>query len=216
LTALSQCNKESIVIFNGNQGQTGKQTGQTIPASFGEFGDALVTELQPHYYENTYRGQKFSACNTAAVTVGALTATNVSFALYNPPGSGKNLAIVNAGFGISSTTFATGALFLAYNTQSTTPVGTTALTIKNNLLTGATAPSVALAYSAATLSGTPTPVCPVFSFATSATVGSPAQTLNWDVAGQVLVAPGGVLSVQGSVAALAVGFIGLTWDEIAI
>jgi hypothetical protein len=204
------------MLLQGNQGQTGKQVGQNLTASLGEYGEQLASELQPRYYENTYRGQKFSACNTAAVTVGVLTATNVSFALYNPPGSGKNLAIVNAGFGISSTAFATGALFLAYNSQTTAPVGTTALTVRNNLLTGANTGSVALAYSAATLSGTPVAVCPVFSFATSATVGSPAQTLNWDVAGQVIVAPGGVLSVQGSVAALAVGFIGLTWDEVAI
>jgi hypothetical protein len=210
------------VIVNGNQGQTGKQTGQTIPSSFGEFGDQLATELMPRYYQNTYRGQKFSACNTAAVTIGALTATNVSYALYNPPNSGKNLVIVDAGFGAGSTVFGSGAVFFAYNSQSTTPLGTTALTIKGNLLTGAAAPSVAQAYSAATLSGTPIAVRPFFGcVAAAASTVTPisAQSVPFvkdDVAGEIIVAPGGVLSVQGSVAAVAVGFVGISWDEVAI
>jgi hypothetical protein len=200
----------------GIQGQTGKQTGQNIPISVGETSDQLVTELQPRYYENTYRNQKFSACATAAVTVGALTATNVSFALYNPPSSGKNLVLVSAGFGVASTTFATGALFLAYNVQTATPLSTTALAIRSNLLTGNTAASVAQAYSAATLSSTPVAVAPIFGFTVSATIGSPVQPAQWDAGGQIVVAPGGVLSIQGSVASLALGYPSLTWDEIAI
>ena len=204
------------MLIQGNQGQTGKQTGQNLTGSFGEYGDQLASALMPRYYENTYRGQKFSACNTAAVTVGVLAATNVSFALYNPPNSGKNLVIVNAAFGVGSTTFATGAMFTAYNPQTTAPTNTTALTVRGNLLNGANAASVAQAFSTATLSSTPVPIAPIFSFATSATVGSPAQTLNWDAAGQLILTPGGVLSLQGSVASLACGFAGMTWDEVSI
>ena len=204
------------MILSGNQGQTGKQTGQGLTAAFGEYSEQLASELMPRYYENTYRGQKFSACNTAAVTVGVLAATNVSYALYNPPNSGKNLVIVNAGFGVGSTVFATGVMFAAYNAQLTTPTNTTALVVRGNLLNGSVAASVAQAFSTATLSSTPVAVSPVFSFAASTTVGAPSQALNFDVAGQLVLAPGGVISIQGSVAALAVGFAGLTWDEVSI
>jgi hypothetical protein len=211
------------MLLQGTQGQTGKQTGAGLTASFGEYGEQLASELQPRYYENTYRGQKFSACNTAAVTVGILTATNVSFALYNPPSSGKNLAIVAASFGASSTVFGSGAVVFAISPQTTTPAGTTALTIRSNLLTGNTgAASVAQAYSAATLSATPVAVRPLYGcVAPAASTVTPvsATTVPFvkdDVAGEIILTPGTVLSIQGSVAALATGFIGISWDEIAI
>jgi hypothetical protein len=211
------------MLLQGNQGQTGKQTGQNLTASLGEYGEQLASELQPRYYENTYRGQKFSACNTAAVTIGALTATNVSFALYNPPGSGKNLAIVDASFGAGSTVFASGAVFFAVNPQTTTPAGTTALTIRNNLLTGNTgAASIAQAYSAATLSATPVAIRPFYGCvgpAASTVTPVSATTVPFvkdDVAGEIILTPGTVLSIQGSVAAVANGFVGISWDEISI
>src|ERR1039458_8492969 len=123
-------------------------------------GGVVLSELNPRYYENTYRGQKFSACLTAAGVIGVLAATNVSYALYNPPSSGKNLVLVAASFAGSTTVFGTGAVFFAYNPQTSAPAGTVALTIKNNLLTGNPAASVAAAYSSATLSATPTAVRP--------------------------------------------------------
>lgn len=210
------------MLLNGNQGQTGKQTGQGIPVSFGEYGDQLASELQPRYYEMNYRGQVFSACNTAAVTIGVLAATNVSYALYNPPNSGKNLVIIDAGFGAASTVFGSGSVFFAYNPQTTTPGGTTALTIKSNLLTGNPAASVAAAYSTATLSSTPIAVRPFYGcVAAAASTATPisAQCVPFvkdDVAGELIVAPGGVLSIQGSVAAVANGFVGISWAEVAI
>lgn len=201
------------MLLQGNQGQTGKQVGSNLTASFGEYGDPLVSELQPRYYENTYRGNKFSACNTAAVTIGALAATNVSFALYNPPSSGKNLVLVAAGFGASSTTFSAGPVFLAWNAQATAPLGTTPLTIHNNLLGGG-ANSVAQAYSTATLSGTPIPIRPFFGSPAATGVGP--ITVKDDIAGEFILAPGGVVSIQGNVASTAIGFVGISWDEIAI
>jgi hypothetical protein len=37
-----------------------------------------------------------------------------------------------------------------------------------------------------------------------------------EVAGELIVAPGGVLSIQGNIASLATGFVGMSWDEVAI
>lgn len=186
----------------------------TFPnARSGRAGEVIVAESNPRYYESTYRGQKFSACNTAAVTIGALSATNVSFALYNPPNSGKNLVLVAASFAASSTVFTTGPIFFAYNVQAATPAGTTALTIKSNLLTGNAAASVAQAFSTATLSGTPVAVRPFLGVLASTSLNSYDKD---DIAGELIVAPGGALSIQGNVAATAIGFIGISWDEVAI
>jgi hypothetical protein len=179
-------------------------------------GGVVVSELNPRFYENTYRGQKFSACLTAAGVIGVLAATNVSFALYNPPNSGKNLVLVAASFAGSTTVFGTGAVFFAYSPQVTTPLTPVALTIKSNLLTGNPAASVAAAYSSATLSATPTAVRPFFGAALTATVGSSMPVAKDDISGEIIVAPGGVLSIQGSVAAVATGFVGISWDEVAV
>jgi hypothetical protein len=179
-------------------------------------GGVIVSELNPRYYENTYRGQKFSACLTAAGVIGVLAATNVSYALYNPPSSGKNLVLVAASFAGSTTVFGTGAVFFAYNPQAAAPVGTVALTIKSNLLTGNAAASVAQAFSSATLLATPIAVRPFFGAALTATVGSSMPVVKDDIGGEIIVAPGGVLSIQGSTAAVATGFVGISWDEVAV
>lgn len=202
------------MLLQGNQGQTGKQTGQNITAGFGEFSDVLATELQPRYYEQTFRGNKFSACLTSAATIGVLTATGVSFHLYNPAGSGKNLVLTAASFAPSSATFAVGSVFFAYNQQAAAPTGTTALTLRSNLLTGATAASVAQAFSAATLASAPVAVRPFFG--APATACTDLIAVKDDIAGELILAPGGVLSIQANVAACAVGFLGLSWDEVAI
>ena len=210
------------MLLQGSQGQTGKQIGQGLIVGTGEYSELLATELQPRYYENTYRGQTFSALASAAVTVGILTLTNVSFALYNPPNSGKNLVMTDVSFGITSTVFGTGTVVLAYNPQTSTPLGTVSGTIRNNLLTGNAPSSVASYYVSATLASTPVGVLPIFGVAapvittvTPAVSGqSPYNRL--ELSGQILVAPGGVLSVQGTVASLVVGLPGMTWMEVPI
>jgi hypothetical protein len=123
------------------------------------------------------------------------------------------LSIVAASFAASSTTFASGPVFYAYNQQSTTPLSTTALTIKSNLLTGNPAASVAQAYSAATLAATPTPIRPFLGALSATSLSSYDKD---EIAGEFILAPGGVFSIQGNAAATAVGFIGCSWDEIPI
>lgn len=199
------------------QGQAGPQVlsdGTYANVRQDKQGAIAATELNPRYYENTYRGQSFSACLTAAATIGVLTATGVTFHLYNPAGSGKNLVIKAANFVPSSATFVVGGVFYAYNAQATAPTGTTALTLRSNLLTGNAASSIAQAFSAATLAAAPVAVRPFFGV--PATACTDIINLKDDVAGELIVAPGGVLSIQGTVAACAVGFIGMSWDEVAV
>src|SRR5215472_6620112 len=80
--------------LQGNQGQTGKLVGANQVVSLGEYGEILATELQPRYYENTYRGQKFSAIYPS--TALAVAAAASQFILLNPAGSGKNLVLIDA------------------------------------------------------------------------------------------------------------------------
>jgi hypothetical protein len=49
------------MFLQGNQGATGKQTGNGVIISAGEFGEQLASELMARNCEATYRGQRFSA-----------------------------------------------------------------------------------------------------------------------------------------------------------
>jgi hypothetical protein len=202
------------MLVQGNQGQTGKQVGQNLTVGFGEFSEQLVTELMARYYELTYRGQKFSACLTAAGTIGVLTLTGVTYHLYNPANSGKNLVIIASSFAPSSATFAVGAVFFAFNPQPSVPTATTPLAVRSNLLTGAAAASAAQVFSAATLASVPVAVRPFFGV--PAVACTDLICVKDDVAGELILPPGGVLSIQANVAACAVGFLGMSWDEVAI
>src|ERR1700674_4518885 len=99
-----------MALMQGNQGQTGKQTGQNLTAGFGEFSDVLVTELQPRYYEQSLRGSTYNI-----TTVGGgvqLAATHLFstaiatftplLALYNPLTNTKNFAILQAWCGLTA------------------------------------------------------------------------------------------------------------------
>lgn len=60
----------------------------------GKQGEGLVSELHGKYFTANYRGKLFSA-TAAAVTVPVIAASLASvFTLYNPPGSGVNMELV--------------------------------------------------------------------------------------------------------------------------
>jgi hypothetical protein len=198
--------------FNTHVGPLNSADGSNPIARSDQQGAVVVSPLHAKYYEDNFRGNIFSACTTSAATIGVLTATGVSYHLYNPLASQKNLVILAANFGPTSATFAVGTVFYAFNQQTAAPTGTTPLTVRSNLLTGNPAGSVAQVFSAATLASAPVAVRPWF--AAPATALTSLSNVKDEVAGEIIVAPGGVLSIQASVAACAVGHIGLSWAEI--
>lgn len=188
--------------------------GTNPTARGGNEGDTIVSQLNGKYYEQTYRGNTFSACTTSAATIGVLTATGVTYHLFNPLGSGYNAVILAASFGPTSATFAVGAVFYAVNAQTTTPSGTTPLTVKSNYVTGGSAATAMFVYSAATLAAAPLAVRPFF--AVPATACTNVGLIKDDVSGEIIIGPGNVLSIQASAAAVAVGHIGVSWNEIKV
>jgi hypothetical protein len=99
-----------MALLQGNQGQTGKQTGQNLTAGFGESSDLLVTELQARFYQQNYRGNLFaggmqltSISNATFSLATALSATLATAAtatpivgIWNPSTSGVNAVILQA------------------------------------------------------------------------------------------------------------------------
>lgn len=87
-------------------GATLLSDGTVAPARATRVGAMAVASAQGRYYEQAARGNIFSLVMTASATnapaannlLSALAAAGVvSFALWNPPGSGKNLSLLKLG-----------------------------------------------------------------------------------------------------------------------
>src|SRR5271154_3134087 len=95
-------------------GQTYK-TGANGPAfPQDQQGGVLVSEFNPRYYVNTYQGVTFFAANTAAQALSVASATYTGLAVANPAGSGKNLVLIDAAFGLQTLQTGFSAVVLAY------------------------------------------------------------------------------------------------------
>lgn len=190
----------------------------------GRFGELVVSESVGRYYELSKQGKIFTTARQAGTALGtALTATAVTITLYNPSGSGHNLAILHTAVALTATqtTTATGTVIVyAANVDpaAAIPVTTTPLTVYPALL-GAGFSSVARAYSAATLPAAPVVVrvhpFGLNSFTTNAASGGTAATDYVD--GALCLAPGTAVTLQElATTTTSTGIMSITWCEIPI
>jgi len=161
-------------------------------------------------------GQLFTAANVAAKSVVAVSTTATGVILYNPVGSGKQLAIVDVGWAWTTVPAAVHNIGLAIMPPSpTTLSGLTAIGsgVLSGNGSGNRGASVAFAYDAATL-----PVAPVmqrisFSAAWASGAGVNSATLIDYVDGALMVQPGGAL-VFAVVTTTAIGLGSVSWIEV--
>jgi hypothetical protein len=215
------------MILQGNQGQTGKQTGQNITVGVGEYSEALVSELQPRYYENAYRGNLFYAVNIAAQALSVASSTYTGLVVQNPAGSGKNLIIQEVIYSPTIAFTAVGAVILGWGgtTSAGVPV---ALTTGNSsgpaglsAIVGANSSSVAKVGASCTwavngAAAAPTFLRPLFSMQFSGTVASETIAVCKDeVAGSVIVPPGVQIGIEAiTTATTGIGYI--SWIELPL
>lgn len=158
-------------------------------------GALVVAQGSADLAEMVLNGQVMTVVNAVAgAAPGTALATTAPLALWNPPGSGKNLVILHASLGYVSGTLGAGCWVFAQAPQATTPAGA-ALTPVNNLL-GFPA-GVGKAYTGATAIGAvPTIVRPTFSSGafTAATAAMPVEVVD-DVKGGIIVTPGNALAL---------------------
>jgi|ERR1700676_3417242 len=205
-----------MALLQGNQGQIGKQTGQNLTVGFGESSEVLVTELMPRYYENTYRGQKFSV--QFPVTALAVAAAASSLVIINPTGSGKNLVFMDAYtsfIAITASAIGTSVVlgFAANGALGT--VGTVVVPVNNLLGSGNT--SVAKCYLTATLNAAPVAARQLASLYGDL-AASDQSGVHDDVSGALVLTPGyavAIFGLGGTPANITVQ-PSLTWDEVAI
>ena len=115
--------------IEGEVGPEVANDGSVVTVRLGKQGEQVVTELQPRYYLNAYRGNSFMAANVAsqAVSVGLAT-TYTGLCLYNPAGSGVNLVLnkVTAAFPVAPAAALAVGIMVGYNASTnvthTTPI----------------------------------------------------------------------------------------------
>jgi hypothetical protein len=207
------------MLLQGNQGQSGKQVGQNLTVGLGETSEVLITELQPKYYQQNYRGIVFSAQYSSAALAAAAAAS--TFVLANPSGSGKNLVIFDAFAAITGLTAqaAGTAIVIGGVPQQTFPISTvgTAVVPASGLI-GKIGGSIALAYQTATLASVPTAIRQLAALYGDLAASDVFATPHDDIAGAIILQPGTALAIFGLGGTPADVSIqpSITWMEIPV
>ena len=175
----------------------GDNTNNAILA--GKAGEAIVNELRGKYFISAYRNRLFSA-TAAGVTIPLITSAVVSvFTLYNPPGSGVNMEMVETTIGSTSATTVVNVVGWYFSTATATAAGTftTKGTVQNMLVGGAAGQGQF--FSSYTHSGTPTLIDIISAYgATTNANSSPPQKLH---DGKLVLPPGIAMSIAMGTAA---------------
>lgn len=193
--------------------------GTTPALRFGKTSEQTVGQAHGKYYEAASRGVMFNACAQAGVAPGTSLGTTACLVLYNPPGSGKRLAIKKVSAGYVSGTLGAGTVFhcvLGTITQTAPSSGT--LLVNNCCDVGNANAGVGVVRTGATVVQ-PVAYRPFFSTgAELATTASAMQEMTEDIDGEIVLEPGCTYQIQGITAAGSTPLIapGITWEEIPI
>lgn len=187
--------------------------GVVQPPRMDRQGALNVSELHGRYYEQAFRRNIFWAANQAATAWSvALATTYTGIVLSNPPNSGVNLAVLQAGFvlSVAPAAIASIGLFCGYLVTGIT-AHTTPLTPFSNFIGGPK--GAGLADAAATLVDTPRWSHHIMGGFTAAALPATSPAII-DLGGIFILPPGAYLGI-GSLTAVT-GLGSLLWEEIPI
>lgn len=201
-------------VVGGLQPPTGGMDGAEVPARMGRMSEIIMAPYKGAYAEQCARGNVWFA-SAAAVTVPVIAATLVSvFTVYNPPGSGKNLELIDFVAPLVLATSVVDGIGLYYSTAAQTALGTftTKGTPQCGLLGGGGSPAGQF-YSAYTHSGTPLLACLMGGWGAVTDANSDGPVFNFN--GKVIIPPGIAASVAMTTAAGTTSGItlGVSWAE---
>jgi len=204
---------------SGQQGVTSKQIGANISISLGEYGEPLVTELQPRFYEQTYRGNVFTVQFAAAALAAASATSSGNFSLFNPPTSGKNVVLLDSTMALVTFSVGTAGLQAALQPYVYTPTSQTALTPVNAFIGGTSkAAAQAIPLSAGTLVGASTTAIKlVAGWYLDLAAGDVGGSITYNFDGKIILAPGaGIAWVAIATVPTQTVSLDVTWMEIPV
>lgn len=178
------------------------------------------------YYPDTFNGNVFlGSTAVAGVKPAAYNATAITYAIWNPLGSGKNIIPLYISVGFVDTTSAAGNIGLSYQTgmgsQVATGASVTAATLVapvNALLSAGNASIAKFAPAALTLAAAASYLM-TFGFSQLVTTAATTSSIGWgpwvfQFNGNLIVPPGTGIFVTGNTAPLSNLNITTTWAEI--
>ena len=218
------------------QGNTGVQNqadgAQNIIARFGRQGDQMTSLLHGRFYEQTLRGNVFANGTVALVALSANTislnaTTTPILGVYNPFGSGVNLAILQSSLsaGVNNTaSVGLGAFVWATSTGNTAL--STGSTPFSRFLGGAAGKAKGLAGVALTgltnnlvvahAADFPSPTV-ITTTVLPTTVTTPMTTATLQMDGGIIVPPGGILALLNTVSTTTISVYGrMVWEEVPV
>lgn len=169
---------------------------------------------QDWFLEQARLGNMYHACSAGAVTLSTLSTTCTGLALSNTYGSGKLLVVKKVSFAPSTAPAGAAVVGIAIHTaiSSTDTTHTTPMVIHNAIAAGNVSGAPAgRADAAATLASTPLWLRPMAAVVAASSI-TPAK-YNEDIDGEIIIAPGGCLSLSYLTTA-AVGIAAVTWVEV--
>lgn len=182
--------------------------------------------LNAQYYLDTFNGNVFiGSTASAGVKPPATNATAITYAIWNPLGSGKNIVPLYSTFGFVDTTGAAANLALSYQTgmgaqvATASPVTAATLVAPVNANLGAGVASISkFAPATLTLASAATFLMSLGLnqlVTTAATTSSPGWTWRFDYNGTLVVPPGvGIFVTSANTAWLSNTDITTVWAEI--
>jgi len=167
----------------------------------GVLGDALVSELNPVYYQAAKEGRVFSSYVSAVATSLPATAS-IGNILYNPLGSLVDLVLLDWTSNIIVTSATTTGIAIAGGTQLIPPTSTTAATAVTSTLVGSGTAPTGQAFSIATVTAAPT-ILQVLEHNTAAIQTVGVDAVSGDFRGSIVVKPGAFVTLVALGAAVA-------------
>lgn len=175
----------------------------------------LVTPAASKHEFSSIQGEIFIGANpggTPVTTQAGLSVTTPALTLYNPTASGVNLVLLTVTVGINAAPAAASTLMLAYNSiTASAPSSTTDATMISSKV-GSTAAPNGRCYRVATLAASPTAFRYIGSVLAASSTGVVRIVDNVD--GEIVIPPGGCISIQATTAiSILTSF---TWKEVEI
>lgn len=205
-----------------NEVKVGMQTltdGSVAVARADKTGALVTSNVHGGFTESAVRGTIMYGSNAiTGVAHGTTFSTTPPLTLWNPPSSGKNLAVTKVSVGYVSGTLGAGNIALGtVLSQVTVPTGGSELTPLCSLL--GSPRGVGRMFSGSTLSSVPQIIRPVFNM--GAFVGTtPTVPQDCDVLidGGIVVSPGTAIVLQGLATAgtAPLVILGFTYEEIPV
>ena len=196
----------------------------------GKQGDAIVSQLHGKHYTQASRGNVFYAGTDEAGLAFTIfsNATSVSFLLWNPSGSGKNLVPIRLNVGpLSQAGTAASGWGYAWINNAGSAVATAAIVSAFTLVTATRGSamcgvagqgsSVARVGSGATFT---TALlwgrAASFGTSTGAVTTQLAVTLTEDFDGMTIIPPGTIFAVTTAILSGVTATAGITWEEVPV